>query len=50
MVEQLADTISIDSAYYAQDIPETMPGNLVDPVSQPVRCTLPGRSTLAVTR
>ena len=37
VVEQLADTISIDSAYYAQDIPETIPGNLVDPASQPVQ-------------
>lgn len=37
VVEQLADTLNIDSAYYAQDVPPTLPGNLVDPVSQPVQ-------------
>ena len=37
VVEQLADTLNIDSAYYAQDVPLTVPGNLVDPSSQPVQ-------------
>lgn len=37
VVRQLADTLSIDSAYYAQDIPPTLPDNLVDPSRQPVQ-------------
>ena len=37
LLEQLSDTISIDSAYYAQDIPATIPINLVDAGSQPVQ-------------
>lgn len=37
VVEQLSDTISIDSAYYAQAIPATIPINLVDAGSQPVQ-------------
>ena len=37
VVEQLDDTLSIDSAYYAQDIPATIPVNLVDPTSQPTQ-------------
>ncbi len=36
-VEQLTDTISIDSAYYSQDIPLTIPINLATPSGQPVQ-------------
>lgn len=37
VVEQLADTLSIDSVYYTIDRPETVPGNLVVPSAQPVQ-------------
>lgn len=37
VVEQLADTLSIDSVYYTIDRPETVPGNLVVPSGQPVQ-------------
>lgn len=36
-VEQLADTLSIDSAYYARDLPATVPVNLAIPEGQPVQ-------------
>ena len=36
-VEQLADTLSIDSAYYARDIPATIPVNLASSFGQPVQ-------------